>query len=309
MRRFESLTVGRACLACFFFLALGIQGFAQPSGDRSLDALREAAVDFVSKELSVARSEVLVPALDRRARPPACLEPLAFRWPFSSRGTVEAFCPSTDARLFLRVIVKGVSGPQAPGMNSRLGWQVARAVEAGEVLRGEVLEPALGPSSEVLPYRGPKPGRDFRLKVLAPIGPGKPIPADAVRLERKVLRAEASLAAQLRLPHPQLKEHWVPAEGLAGDTLSPDDLPQLVALARPLRPGAILRTSDLSSAVLVQKGATVRVAIHQGRMVLEADLIAEEDGALGASVRVLNPETGRRLRARVTGPGQAEHQP
>jgi flagella basal body P-ring formation protein FlgA len=82
-----------------------------------------------------------------------------------------------------------------------------------------------------------------------------------------------------------------------------------VALARALRAGAILRASDLSSAVLVQKGATVRVAIHQGLMVLEADLIAEEDGALGESIVVLNSETGRRLRAMVTGPGRAEHQP
>jgi flagella basal body P-ring formation protein FlgA len=61
--------------------------------------------------------------------------------------------------------------------------------------------------------------------------------------------------------------------------------------------------------VLVQKGAAVRVTIRQGLMMLEADLIAEDDGTLGESVVVLNPETGRRLRAMVTGPGRAEHQP
>ena len=309
MRCFRYSTIGRAGLVCLFFFASWLRAYAQPSADLNLEALRDAAGTFVAEELSVERNEVLVPALDRRARPPVCPEPLAFRWPFSSRGTVEAFCPSTDARLFLRVIVKGASGPRSKGMDQQLGWQVARPVAAGEMLSGEDLEPAHGPSPEVLPYRGPKPQASFRLRALTPITPGAPIPASAVRLERKVLRADASLTAQLRLPHPQLTETWVPADGLAGDTLSPEDLPKLVALARPLRAGAILRASDLSSAVLVQKGATVRVAIHQGLMVLEADLIAEDDGALGESVVVLNPETGRRLRALVTGPGRAEHQP
>jgi len=309
MRCFDRSTIGRAGLVCLFFFAPWLRCYAQPLDALSLEALRDAAGDFVAQELSVARSEVLVPVLDRRARPPVCSEPLAFRWPFSSKGTVEAFCPSTDARLFLRVIVKGASGPRSDGVGRQLGWQVVKPVEAGAVLSGEDLEPAHGPTPELSPYRGPKPQESFRLKVLTPIQPGEAIPAKAVRLERKVLRAEASLAAQLRLPHPQLKESWVPAEGLAGDTLSPEELPQLVALARPLRPGAILRSSDLSSAVLVEKGTAVRVAIRQGLMVLVADLIAEDDGALGESVVVLNPETGRRLRAMVTGPGKAEHQP
>ena len=309
MRGFSVKKARRAGLGWLLFLAFGGQSFAEPSGDPSLDALRAAAGAFVAQELSVAESDVLVPALDRRARPPECSEPLLFRWPFSSRGTIEAYCPSTEARLFLRVIVKEASGTGSPGVESQQGWQVARGRKPGEVLHAEDLQPALGASPKGPPYRGPKPGASLRLKVLAPLAPGKTIPASAVRLERKVLRAEAPLAAKLRLPHPHLKERWVPAEGLAGDTLNPEELPSLIALARPLRAGTILRSSDLSSAMLVQKGGTVRVAIQQGLMVLEADLIAQEDGALGESVVLLNPDTGRRLRAMVTGPGQAEHRP
>mgnify|MGYP006265524163 FL=1 len=59
----------------------------------------------------------------------------------------------------------------------------------------------------------------------------------------------------------------------------------------------------------MEKGSAVRVAIEQGLLVLQADLIAEEDGALGERVVLVNPETGRRLEAVVTGPGQAEHSP
>ncbi len=227
MRCFEVVRrLAEPAWCAYFSLHLGFECYAQPLDALNLEALRDAAGDFVAQELSVARSEVLVPVLDRRARPPVCSEPLAFRWPFSSRGTVEAFCPSTNAHLFLRVVVKGASGLRPKGMDQQLGWQVVRPIEEGEMLSGEDLEPAQGPRPEVLPYRGPKPQASFRLRALTPITPGAPIPASAVRLERKVLRADASLTAQLRLPHPQLTETWVPAEGLAGDTLSPEDLPQ-----------------------------------------------------------------------------------
>ena len=59
------------------------------------------------------------------------------------------------------------------------------------------------------------------------------MPKGAVRLERKVFKAQCKSLRKATASHPQLREAWVPAKGLAGDTLSPEDLPALVALARP----------------------------------------------------------------------------
>ena len=297
----------RSLMAVFVFLLTAESAGAQ--NETPFEALREAAAIFVAKELALSLEEVRVPPLDRRARVPECTEALAFRWPFPSRGTVEAFCPTGDARLFLRVIVSKESGPSSLGLPGAHSWVVKSRHQSGDLLKAEDLLPSSKGGASTPSYRGPAPTGPFRLRVLKPLAPGDTVPETAVRLERKVLKAQASLSAKLRLPHPQLREAWVPAKGLAGDTLSPEDLPSLVALARPLRAGAFLRLSDLSSAVLVEKGSAVRVAIEQGLLVLHADLISEEDGALGERVVLVNPETGRRLEAVVTGPGQAAHSP
>lgn len=288
---------------------LGIAPLRAAEEDNPLDTLREAARGFVAQDLGLPEEEIQIPPLDRRARIPACEGPLSFRWPFPSNATVEAYCASTEERLFLRVTFE--EAPESRGANSGgfSGWQVIAAHGAGDVLRQADLKPVWEALPGSQPYRGPAPDDTTRLKLLRPLEAGDPILQDSVRLERKVLRAEATLSARLRLPHPQLTEAWVPAEGLPGDVLNPDAVPPLVALNRPLAAGSLLRASDLSSATLVEKGQRVRVALSQGALVLEADLIAEDEGALGEIVVLLNPETGRRLRARVTGPGQADHAP
>lgn len=291
------------------FWVLGVAPLCAAEEENPLEALREAARGFVAEDLGLREEEIRIPPLDRRARVPACEGPLSFRWPFPSNATVEAYCASTEERLFLRVTF--AEAPESRGAISGgfSGWQVIAAHGAGDVLGQEDLKPALEALPGSQPYRGPAPEGATRLKVLRPLKADDLILQDSVRLERKVLRAQATLSARLRLPHPQLTETWVPAEGLPGDVLNPDAVPPLVALNRPLAAGSVLRASDLSSAVLVEKGQSVRVALSQGALVLEADLISEEEGALGEIVVLLNPETGRRLRARVTGPGQADHAP
>lgn len=291
------------------FWVLGVAPLCAAEEENPLETLREAARGFVAQDLGLREEEIQIPPLDRRARVPACEGPLSFRWPFPSNATVEAYCASTEERLFLRVTFAKAPESRGARTNGFSGWRVIAAHGAGDVLGQEDLKPALEALPGSQPYRGPAPEGVTRLKVLRPLKADDLILQDSVRLERKVLRAEATLAARLRLPHPQLIETWVPAEGLPGDVLNPDVVPPLVALNRPLAAGSMLRASDLSSAVLVEKGQSVRVALSQGALVLEADLIAEEEGALGEIVVLLNPETGRRLRARVTGPGQADHAP
>lgn len=288
---------------------LGAAPLCAAEEENPVEALREAARGFVAQDLGLREEEVQIPPLDRRARVPACEAPLTFRWPFPSNATVEAYCANTEERLFLRVTFTRAPESRDTRTGRFSGWRVIAAHRAGDVLRQEDLKPAPEALPGSQPYRGPAPDGATRLRVLRPMEADGLILQDSVRLERKVLRAEATLAARLRLPHPQLTETWVPAEGLPGDVIDPDAVPPLVALNRPLAAGSMLRASDLSSAMLVEKGQRVRVALSQGALVLEADLIAEEEGALGEIVVLLNPETGRRLRARVTGPGQADHAP
>ena len=89
MRRARATRARRRSLMAVFVLLLAA-GNAGAQNETLFEALREAAAIFVAKELALSLEEVRVP-LDRRARVPECTEALAFRWPFSSRGTVEPF--------------------------------------------------------------------------------------------------------------------------------------------------------------------------------------------------------------------------
>ena len=118
----------RPLMAVFVFLLAA--GNAGAQNETPFEALREAAAIFVAKELALSLEEVHVPPLDRRARVPECTEALAFRWPFSSRGTVEAFCPSGNARLFLRVIVSKIPIIIARASGNR-SWVVKGRTRSG----------------------------------------------------------------------------------------------------------------------------------------------------------------------------------
>ena len=110
-------------------------------------------------------------------------------------------CPSSDrARLFLRVIVSNESGPSLLGLPGAHSWVVKSRHQSGDLLKAEDLLPSSKGGASTPSYRGPAPTGPFRLRVLKPLAPGDTVPETAVRLERKVLKAQASLSAKLRLP-------------------------------------------------------------------------------------------------------------
>lgn len=81
---------------------------------------------------------------------------------------------------------------------------------------------------------------------------------------------------------------------------------QAVGLAprRPLSKGQPILTADLGRAVLVRKGASVRMALTAPGIALTAEGIAAAPAGLGERLRVLNPNSGMLVEAEVTGPGQ-----
>jgi flagella basal body P-ring formation protein FlgA len=57
---------------------------------------------------------------------------------------------------------------------------------------------------------------------------------------------------------------------------------------------------------VVKAGDTVVFIIHDGPVVLSADVVARSSGALGETVFVYNPQTHKALSGLVTGPGKVE---
>lgn len=73
---------------------------------------------------------------------------------------------------------------------------------------------------------------------------------------------------------------------------------------RPLRVGAPIRRSDVRDPVIVAKGTIVSLELRTRRMTLSAKVKATEDGAMGQTIRLLNPRSNRTVEGVVVGPGR-----
>jgi len=83
------------------------------------------------------------------------------------------------------------------------------------------------------------------------------------------------------------------------------DLPR-VQSRRPLRPGDVLTDAAVMMTPLVRNGDAVRTVVRVGALEASGRAVAAETGTLGDLVTVVPVESTRRLRGRVTGPGEVE---
>jgi flagellar basal body P-ring formation protein FlgA len=77
-----------------------------------------------------------------------------------------------------------------------------------------------------------------------------------------------------------------------------------LAARHQLRPGQPLRAADLMKPEIVQRNDTVTLVYQVPGITLTLRGQAQEAGALGDSISVLNVESKRVVQAIVTGPGQ-----
>ncbi|HEX3746432.1 MAG TPA: flagellar basal body P-ring formation chaperone FlgA [Bryobacteraceae bacterium] len=68
--------------------------------------------------------------------------------------------------------------------------------------------------------------------------------------------------------------------------------------------GAAIRPAMIENPKLVARGDTVTVDVFEGAAHLELDGVAEESGALGQTIPVLNPDSHKQFSARVAGKGR-----
>ena len=80
----------------------------------------------------------------------------------------------------------------------------------------------------------------------------------------------------------------------------------MVAARRDIMPGDQLRRSAVKMAPAVRKNEEVQVLIVRGALRVTNLVRISRDATIGESIDVVNVESGRLLKARVTGIGQVE---
>jgi flagella basal body P-ring formation protein FlgA len=73
---------------------------------------------------------------------------------------------------------------------------------------------------------------------------------------------------------------------------------------RDLRAGSVIRAEDGFLPVVVHKDQAVNVTVKKGALLIRSRGVARQNGALGDTVQVANPDSGRIYRCKVTGPNR-----
>lgn len=74
---------------------------------------------------------------------------------------------------------------------------------------------------------------------------------------------------------------------------------------RQVRPGVPLQRAWFSEPVAVKRGEKVRVIFKKSSLDIETTAVAVTQGRLGEEIQVMNPDSSRRYKVRITAPGEA----
>jgi flagella basal body P-ring formation protein FlgA len=125
------------------------------------------------------------------------------------------------------------------------------------------------------------------------------------RLSAMVTVAAGPVAANEALTNAQVMLDRRDISNIADPITTPEDAVGQMS-RRMLRPGDILRSSQLASPVMVKRGDAVTMIARRDGIEVSTAGEALDAGARGAMVRVRNANSGQIVRMRVAGPGLVE---
>ena len=250
---------------------------------------------------------VQVRLADRRLVLPDCQGPFAVSFPFNDRATAQLDCTAPQWRGFVQIRLNG-------------GISVFRynaVLNAGDALkRGDVVRSTLSDSSSVSsPVLVLEDVLDQTL--VAAVQPGEILleshfaAVTAAGTETPKGSAIGGWFATEYIPRGNRLSSdafsWGIVEGRAPSDLIPADanFAYLEAL-RDINPGDKLRRSTVKMAPAVRKNEEIKVYLVRGALTVTNVVRISRDATIGESIDVVNVESGRNLRARVTGIGQVE---
>ena len=252
-------------------------------------------------------SNVEVRLGDKRLVLPDCEDEFQVLFPFNDRATAQLDCASPHWRGFIQIrLLQGATA-----------FRYALPLDQGESLkRSHVIRQAISPDDAL----------SNRVTVLEDVLDQRlrqPVQAGDILLEDHFISAAnqtqatvetdevgAWIAREIIPRGNRLREEsfkWESIEGRAPSDLvhSQAEFAMLEAL-RDILPGDKLRRSAVKMAPAVRKNEEVQVTITRGALTVTNVVRISRDATIGEAIEVENVESGRQLRARVTGIGQVE---
>ena len=240
------------------------------------ELLFKQVAQWVSEQEGIRPEEVRFLPIDARLDHTQCPQALAIDQPFGSNRSLRVRCEPLKWQVFLqRLDTPEATGSEASARYSGAPLPRSESLTLRTAL-GEPLSLPAKPSFDALVEQEVLVARQNIL-------PKQPLSAEMFKLEK-------------RRVNPSSKNFYTSAEGL-----------EFSDLLRPLKSGDILKPRDLKKSLLVKRGNLVQHALtHLPNMAISAQLQALDDGRIGDSIRLRNPESGKTVMGRVTGRNLSE---
>jgi len=252
-------------------------------------------------------ANVEVRLADKRLVLPDCGQPFDVRFPFSDRATAQLDCVNPKWRGFIQIRLKeGVTA-----------FRYNLSLNQGDTLkRSHATRHAVAPDESIA-------NRVVILEDVLDLALREPVQAGDIILEShftatpisgyqttKTKDVRAWVATKIIPRGNRLDEttfSWEIVEGRVPTDLIHygAEFAMLEAL-RDIMPGDKLRRSAVKMAPAVRKNEEVQVLIVRGALRVTNLVRISRDATIGESIEVVNVESGRLLKARVTGIGQVE---
>ena len=244
---------------------------------------------------------------DKRLVLPDCNEAFEVTFPFSDRATAQLDCSTPQWRGFIQIrLSEGVAAfrynlPLNAGDTLKRSHVIRQSVAAddGHTDRVTVLEDVL----DRMLNKPVQAGEILRESHFAGSVTGSAPLVDGDEVGAWIASEIIPRGSRLN----QNSFSWEIINGRAPTDLIHQDaqFPMLEAL-RDIMPGDKLRRSAVKMAPAVRKNEEVQVSIVRGSLTVTNVVRIGRDATIGETIEVTNAESGRPLRARVTGRGQVE---
>jgi flagellar basal body P-ring formation protein FlgA len=127
-----------------------------------------------------------------------------------------------------------------------------------------------------------------------------------VRVTAPHLRARRALAHRTTLEAGDLARVTDDVGRMPLEALPDERLLAGARVSRPIAEGRPILASMVATTQLVKSGDEVQTIVRIGALEARGSAVAAQGGALGDQIRVVNVESKRALKARVTGDGEVE---
>lgn len=127
-----------------------------------------------------------------------------------------------------------------------------------------------------------------------------------VRVSAPHVRARRALAHRETIAAADLERVTADVGRMPMEALPDEGALAGAKVSRPIAAGKTVLASMIASAQLVKSGDEVQTVVRIGALEARGAAIAAQGGALGDEIRVVNADSKRALRARVTGDGEVE---